>query len=312
VKERTTTLPLGIDIGGSRVRVALTDVYGHRARLIAVASRDHGGDVDAAIGTALDELQTPERRCVFGIGSPDAVLRQLHLPQMPPWERMRAARFEATHVVDYPIRDAAISLAALPEAQGWVLGIARRSAIARVLGAARRHRLRPVAIDDASLALHRALPGAACIVDIGHASTRITMNGAFVPFVTDVPIGGDHLTEAIARALGLDAVTAERRKRQIGFGGAGESERDTLVSAIVEAIGATTLSDRPDIDEVVLCGNGARIPGLASALSDALGIPTALARLPAESSDTLPTDILRVAGADWSTAYGLSLWSTAS
>ncbi len=61
-----------------------------------------------------------------------------------------------------------------------------------------------------------------------------------------------------------------------------------------------------------MCGNGARLPELEGALNDATGARVKLAELPPDASETLPPDVLRAAGPDWSTAFGLSLWGVAS
>ena len=279
MKRRTPTLPLGIDIGITRVRVALTVLSASGPELVAVAARDHDGDVRGALAEALADLETPERRCALALGAPDAQLHELELPAMPVWERLRATRFQAAQLIRYPVDEAALTLAPSEQRGCWILGIARRAAIDRAVAAVTPLRLRAIAVDDIALAMRRAFPEADGIIDIGGRATRIITFTRAVPRVATVPIGGDQLTAAIARALGIDAATAERRKRQFGFGGAGESERDLLVAAIADALVALS----PDIMEarpqrIVLCGNGSRIPGLRSTLSGALGI--AVARAP--------------------------------
>ena len=78
---RAETLPLGIDAGAARTRVALVerDAEG-RARLTAVATRPTGADAARAIADAWAELRTRERRCVLSLGVPDAVLRVASFP----------------------------------------------------------------------------------------------------------------------------------------------------------------------------------------------------------------------------------------
>ena len=159
MKTRPQTLPLGIDIGRSRVRVALSArLAGSKPALVAVASRDHAGDPVAALREACTELHTAERRCVLALAAPDALLRTVEFPPMSRWERARAARFEAARFIDYPLADAAISLVAVPGTERWTIGIARRSALAAALRAARAARLRPLAVDDAAFALPPRAP----------------------------------------------------------------------------------------------------------------------------------------------------------
>ena len=306
MKRGASTLPLGVDLGATRIRIALTTMRAGEPRLVAVAARDHDGDPRTAIADALAELSTPERRCTLGLGAPDAALHELDLPAMPGWERLRAARFHAGHLIRYPIADAALSLVPAATNGRWILGIARRSAIARAVATVAAAGLRTIAVDDIALAQRRALPDARAIIDVGHTATHIATFTGNAPDVTTVPIGGDQLTIAIARALGIDAAAAERRKRHVGFGGAGEAERDQLIAAIAETLGA----QQPD--RIVLSGNGSRIPGLRSALAATLGSTVVRAEFAPHISAALPADVVRTAAADWSVAYGLSLWTIAA
>jgi type IV pilus assembly protein PilM len=307
------TLPLGVDIGGQRVRIALT-AHGpdDTPKLLAVAAREHGGDPAGALIDALEELQTSERRCVLALGPPDALLCAVDLPPMTPWERRSAARFEAARFVDYPIGEAAVSLSRTRVTQRWTLGIVRRAALARALDAAKAARLRPVAVDHAAFALQRAHPTADGAIDVGSGATRLTLFGDSLPYALEWPIGGARLTDAIAQSLGLDVAAAEARKRQIGFGGAGEEPRAALLAALAQGFSDARAGGYRDVRNVVLCGNGSRVPGLGAEIARATGHDVQSATLPPSCSDTLPPDVLRAAAPDWSIAYGLTLWSIAT
>lgn len=313
MRKRPCTLPLGIDIGHRRVRVALSAREPDApVKLLAVAARDHEGEPAAALSAALEELQTPERRCVLALAAPDAVLCTAELPPMSPWERICAARFEAARFIDYPLADATISLVRTSTRQRWAIGVVRRTALAGALSAAKRARLRPLAVDDMAFALRRAYPEADGVVDVGDEGTRLTLFGSSVPYVIRLPIGGECFTDAIAQSLGVDPAIAEQRKRHVGFAGAGDAQRDELVAAMSEAFADARANGYTDVRDIVLCGNGSRVPGLAAAIERATGHAIRPATLPPEISDALPPDVLRAAAADWSVAYGLSLWSTAT
>jgi type IV pilus assembly protein PilM len=313
MKHRSATLPLGIDIGQQRVRVAVSERdAGGVPKLVAVAARDHAGDPAEGLREALAELQTSERRRVLALAPADALLFTADFPAMPPWERVRAARFEAARFIDYPLAEAEVSLVRTPAHQHWVIGVFRRAALTASLAALKRVRLRPLAVDDVAFAFRRAHPDADGVIDVAEDATRLTLFGATIPYVTRIPIGGEHLTDAIAQSLGLDAATAEERKRRIGFGGAGETQRNALIELLGEALADARAAGYTGLRRIVLCGNGSRIPGLDAAIGLATGYSVRPASLPPDTSDTLPPDVLRAAAADWSVAYGLSLWSIAS
>jgi Tfp pilus assembly PilM family ATPase len=313
MKTHAATLPLGIDLGHRRVRIALLECEpAGSPKLVAVAARDHTGNTTDALQGAWDELQTRERRCVLALAPPEALLCATEFPAMSRWERICAARFEAARFIDYPIAEAAVSLVRTSTRQHWAIGIVRRSALAASLSAAKRARLRPLAVDDMAFALRRAHPDADGVIDVGDEATRLTLFGESLPFVARIPIGGGRLTAAIAQSLGIDVAAAEERKRRIGFAGAGDSERDALIGFLGEAFADARASGYIDVGRIVLCGNGSRIPGFDEAIERTTGHAVRPATLPPEISDTLPPDVLRAAAADWSVAYGLSLWSTAS
>jgi Tfp pilus assembly PilM family ATPase len=303
------TLPLGIDFGRTRVRVALCErsASGTPA-LIAVAARATAGDAARALHEALDELGTAERRCVIGIAPPDALLRVITMPPMSRFERTRAATFHAARYIDYAVGDAAISLVPLAGERRWTLGIARRAALDARLRAAKRAKLVPLAIDDVAFALARATAAADGTIDISDDVTRLTIFAAPIPFVADVALGAATFTEGIARALGIDAEAAEERKRAIGFGGAGEAQRDAVIDAVAAMLARARAAGHTDVHRLAMIGNGSRVPGLPEAFERATGYRVRLAALDASVSDVLPADVLRAAGADWSVAYGLSLW----
>jgi len=307
--KRRCTLPLGVDLGRRRVRVALAErVERGAVNLLAVAARDVNDDIVAALCESVDELGTPERRCIVGIGPPDAVLRVVAFPTMSALERRRAARFEAARVMPPGDGTTVITLTPLPDRSAWVLGAARADALARRRTTIGGATLRAVAVDDVALALarvHRTVDGT---IDIGGDATQLTIFAKPLPYVVYLPIGGDALTVAIADALGLDAGRAEFRKRAHGFAGAGEARRDALIADVVAALGEARAATGLDVRALALIGNGSRIPGLADAFERATGIAIRLAELDPALSATLPADVLRAAGADWSLAVGLALW----
>jgi Tfp pilus assembly PilM family ATPase len=304
------TLPLGVDAGSVRTRVALVTVDRTGVpSLVAVATRATAGDPAAAIAAAREELRTRERRCVLALAAPDAAVRTVTFPAMSRRERLRAARFEAARFLGAEPHETAVRV--VPgRGDGCIVAVARRDALEARVAAARRAGLRPVAVDDASLALLRALPGTGAVVDVGHAATILTVPGTPVPAVRVVANGSAALSDALADALAIGADAAEARKTTIGLGGAADGARDALVDALASAIVAHRASSS-DVPSIVLSGNGARLAGLASALERAVAIPVSLARV-APAATAYPADVVRAASPDWCLAYGLALWELAA
>jgi Tfp pilus assembly PilM family ATPase len=307
-----TTLPLGIDIGAVRTRVALLERDASGAlRLVAVATRPTGDDAGVAIAAACAELATRERRCVLALGPDDAVVRSAAFPAMRRAERVRAARFEASRFVPYPLHEAVVKVHA-SAGERCIIGIARRSALdARVLGA-KRARLRPVAVDDNAFALMRAFPYADAIVDVGERATVLVLPNDPLPAVHLFAAGGRAFTDAVVASLGVDDATAEQRKRSVGLAGAGDHARDALVEQLATALIEHRATARSEPRAIALAGNGARLAGFGEALERAVAIPVRLGALPGDVSPGLPSDVVRAASPDWGLAYGLALWETAA
>lgn len=314
------SLPLGIDIGTTRLRVLEADSSPHGPRLKAVAVRDlsrgsSGSDwlhdpqyVAALIEDALAELGTRERRCICSVGEPDALLRTVTLPKMTSIERERAARFEAQRHIEYSVEEAAVRIHPIDYAAGrWALGISRASAIVMRTAALRAAKLKPVAIDHEACALVRALPDFDAIVDIGHQRTSLHIATSTTPVTLQAYNGGADVTRGIERELTIDTRSAEKRKRILGTAGAGERARAALSSDIAALI-ENARSSRA-IARIALVGNAARLPGIAADLESATG---ALCSIPVSDvlrGQSYPDDVVRSSAPDWTLAAGLSLWS---
>jgi len=315
-------LPLGVDIGATRVRVVEAELCGTRARVRAVAVRDVPAGssssgtlrdaqyVGAIIEDAVVELGTRQRRCVCGIGEPDAMLRTLMLPKMTAVERERAARFEAERHIDYPVDEALVRLHRV-DASGtaWVLGICRKSAIVTRSAALRAAGLKPVAMDHEACALARAFAGFDAVVDMGHHRTSLHVTTGHAPLTLQVCSGGADVTRAIERELAVDEQTAEKRKRILGTSGAGERSRAALASDVA----ALVRSARPThaIKRIALVGNAARLPGIASDLETATG---SLCEVPVSETlhgERYPEDVIRSSAPDWTLAAALAAWGAA-
>jgi Tfp pilus assembly PilM family ATPase len=309
---RAATVPLGIDIGVARTRVALVELDNTgQPRLVAVAARPTGDDAASAIAEARDELGSRERRCVLAVAAPDALLRTATFPAMRHADRVRAARFEAARFVSFPLEEAAVRVVPAADDRS-VIGVARRTALDARVAAARRAGLRAVAVDDASFALLRAFPFADAVVDVGESATVLVVRAEPIPSIKTLPLGGRTFTAAIVASLGLDESSAEQRKRSIGLAGAGDYAREALVEQLASALIEHRASARAELRTIALTGNGARLAAFAEALERAVAIPVRLGALPADASRTLPADVVRAASPDWALAYGLALWSSAA
>jgi Tfp pilus assembly PilM family ATPase len=306
---RPGTLPLGIDLGASRLRVALAHRANGRAELVAVATRTFSSDPATALTDAVAELKTRERRCVFGLGEPRALLRSIRFPAMRRGEQERAARFEATQFVDYPIREAVVRVIPLGSDGDAVIGVVHQDVIASLVSLAHSAKLRVAAVDNNAFALRRALPDVDAVLDIGLDDSRLHVFTGRFPIGRRFLIGGAAFTQAVAHALGCDTATAERRKLTHGIAGCGDGAREALIADVANALAECRSAGLGDVRTMALAGNGGRLNDLPAAIERATGVRVLPAALASETSQTLPLDVLRAAAQDWCLAYGLARWA---
>jgi Tfp pilus assembly PilM family ATPase len=315
---RTRSLPLGLDLGTSRVRVAKAVLErGSTVRIVAVTARDIATTSADVIGTIVEELAREvggrERRCVTSMGAPEAIVRTIQFPPMTWTERRRAARFEARRFVPWDV-DALptrVRLCAVDSRQRlFAVAAIREHDIEAKLHVIRDAGLRSIAIDHDGIALRRALPLGDAIVDIGAERSTVHVYEEAMPRSLAIGLGGKNVTVGIAADLGIDQATAERRKRILGQAGAGADACDSIVRALAQAI--ERMRTRMPIAGVTLTGNGARLPGLAAALELATGVSAAIPISPLLDNGSYADDVLRAAGPDWAMAAGLASWGAAA
>lgn len=316
------TLPLGIDMGSTRIRVvaAVADRSGIRITAVAVreiaAGRCTSGAIEepayvaAVIEDAIVELHVRQRRCVCAIGAPDALLREMRFPKMSARERSRSAHFEAQRHVDYPLAEAVVRVAPAGSGPGiWSVGIARNRSIRTRVAALKDAGLKPMAMDHEAYALARALPHFEGIVDIGHGRASLHVRRAGTPVTYQTRTGGEQITRGIERALCIDQHSAEKRKRIVGTAGAGEEARAELCTEIARLINEAQ-ADRP-LRTVAVVGNGGRLPGMATQLEVLTGVRCEFPVCDVLREGPYPEEVLRSSAPDWTLGAGLAMWGRA-
>jgi Tfp pilus assembly PilM family ATPase len=302
--------PLGVDLGTTRVRIAQLERGPDGLELRNVAAADIGGieerDLPARIRELLRAAGIRRRRCVCGLGEPNATLRAVEFPPMSPGERRRAARYEAER---YAARGTETAVTAVPldGRRRWALAIADRAELRRRVSILRAAGLHVAAVDYDGLAYARLFPRSDAVLDVGLAAARLYVFGAEVPFAAALDYGGNAFTSAIAQAFAIAEDDAETRKRSMGLGGADDAPLAALSRSAARALRGAELASAREPRRLVLCGNGARLPELAERLARDLRCEAAIAEQWAGPS-TYPGDVARANLPDWALAVGLALY----
>jgi general secretion pathway protein L len=181
-----------------------------------------------------------------------------------------------------------------------VATIAPRAEVSRLLALLEQAGCAPRTLEAEGLVLGNLaavfdLPGVRLLADLGHRKTTfcLLVNGQAVASRT-VRLGGQHLTEAFAKDLGVDPADAEQVKCDDGIlrGGRAPAQSGAVLERLareilllqgsLEEVTARVGSGR--IDAVDLCGGTAQLPGLDEFLAERTGIPTQRLGLPREGA----------------------------
>jgi type IV pilus assembly protein PilM len=309
------SLPLGIDLGSTRIRIAelcREDGEAVLRRVSVIELDDTRGDLqdERYLGSSLRELGIRERRCIAAVGEPDATIHTVTFPPMSTRERERAGRFEASRHIEYPLADAFVKTAPIDLDQGlFALGIVRSTVMQRRMNILRAAGLRPIALDHEAYALQRAFPYADAVLDMGYTIGRLYAFGAGAPIGITLDGGAHTFTQAIARGLSVDVATAERRKRTIGLSGVAESEMNAFTHSVGRALLKARNNGVTGIQRLIVSGNGARLPTLAERLERDTGCSVDVATDVGAPRSSYPEDITRASAPDWALSVGLALWT---
>lgn len=312
---RTRPMPLGVDLGKTRIRVAAAvRTASGKTEVVGIASRE-APEASEAASTVLDdlrrELNTRERRCVLSLPASAGVLKVVRFPKMSDVERRNAARFESERIAPWNAKDVATIVRAhwVNVRDGLVaVGVAREESLQTRVACARGAGLAVAGVDHDACAMRRAFPFADAVLDIGCESSSLHVFSALGPLSVTITAGGSDVTAGICRDLGIDSTAAERRKRILGTAGAGEAARDAFVTRVAAAV--SDVREQHPIRRLAMTGNGARLPGLAEAIEAAT---EAMVDVPVSDllrSTAYPEDVARSAAPDWTLAASLAAWET--
>jgi Tfp pilus assembly PilM family ATPase len=297
------SLPLGVDIGASRVRVAAVAITATgRTRLLGTGAADVADDPCEAVRLALAQVPTVERRCITAVRTCDARLRLIRFPEMGATELRRAVRFEGVSMFGGALDEDTIAVRSATVGEDTLVAAAPSRKIRETIDTLSSCGLRVMRVDHEACVLTRAaqLP----LLDIGlERSTLIALvNG--LPLVRPFQLGGAFFSDALAREFGTSLQVADIRKRTIGLGGGADHSLD----AYVRALGAELESlEARAFQTLFVCGNGARLSALRERIADAFGVRVVPIDLSALMDLDLPPEVEHTGAFDWFGSVALAL-----
>lgn len=294
---------IGVDIGTSYIKIAqithgqhrFLDTYG----IVNVGSHidPHNNTVaikDTAkiLRTLLGQARVTTTRCVASLPNSAVFTSVIEMPDLPAKDMDSAMEFEAKKYIPLPFSEVVLSWSIMEKDPvnkvNKVLLIAVpkqvRETYIKVFELAQ---LDLEIIEIEALALIRSLvvdPAKnSVIIDIGAKATglNIVKNG-ILQLTRNLNVGGDMITERIAQSLSISAIRAEQFKKDFGLNENSflpDAVKSTLDVIKNEARQLLTIyqSHSLKIDEIILVGGGAQLPGIVEFFKD-LGIVTSLGK----------------------------------
>lgn len=236
--------PVGCDFGHSAVKLvqlkrrgsAWSVVHAELRELTPEARGNEEWPSRQAVQAAAGCRWAQREDIAVSLQSRPAVVRHLSLPVMPQRELRDALQWEAKKASSHAVEELVVDYVNGPPVaaeQGRVMPVtmvvAERRAVEDEFSRYRTTGLRVKVMDVNPLAFYYAAhrldrdqtgPGCVAFVDIGASrmDINIAKQGA-LRFSRSVPLGGDALTDSLARVLGIDPAQAEVVKREQGLSG---------------------------------------------------------------------------------------------
>lgn len=299
---------IGVDIGSGFLKVAVVDHSGAEPLVERFVLRPLGADAivegeimdPGLVARSLDALFVEEgiaeRDVVVSVGGRDVIIKPIQMDRMKKADAREVIRWEAEQHVPFDMDDVQLDFEITdPEGEGLQMGVllvaAKRELVENKVALLEEANLDARIIDVDAFALHNALEvnypeamrGLAGLVSIGHETTNVNILEDGVPVLTrDLSFGTRRLSLDLQRERGMLADEAEAVLR-------GESVDERLRSFLYERaqeVGrgierATAFLETQEVGtslgRLYLCGGGVRVPGLAEALAERLGVETRVA-----------------------------------
>ncbi|WP_447979924.1 type IV pilus assembly protein PilM [Candidatus Nitrospira bockiana] len=315
---------VGLDIGSSAIKlVQMKEVKGKYSlqkfalkplepEVIVDGTVMDAGRVVTAIKELVSETNTKLRQVAISVSGHSVIVKKITLPPMGDDELENEVKLAAEQYIPFDLNEVNLDfhvLSANEQADDGqpqmavLLVAAKKDKINELTEVVRGAGLTPSVLDVDAFAVENmyclnydAQPDdVVALVNIGASVMNINiLKGGMSLFTRDIAVGGSGYSEAIQRELGVSFEEAESIKKS---GQSNVADPDTLTT-ILEGVNAEIGSEIAksidyfkttvvggDLSRIMLSGGCAKVTGLASQLSERMGVPVELAN-PFRNIDT--------------------------
>ncbi len=312
---KKTPSVLGIDVSSSACKVLeLSRADEHcRVERYAVEPLPQNSVVEHAITEVEQVAQAVERavkrsgsRCkhaAVAVAGAHVITKTIKMPAtMSENDLQTQIEMEADHYIPYPLDEVNMDYQVIgatednPEEMEILMAACRKEIVDDYVAVIQAHGLTPAVVDIETYAMENAysliaqhMPGGGmektvAILDVGATTTNINVihNNRSV-YSRDHTFGGRQLTEEIQRRYGLSYEEAGLAKKQ---GGLPDNYQTDVLRPFMEAMCQEAMralqffySSSPfnNVDQVLLAGGCAQIPGVDEMVSARIGVPAMVA-----------------------------------
>jgi len=291
---------VGLDIGTNSVKLVELSQSGRgyeleRLALVPVGRGEHKESAARALSMILESESVAGRRVATSVSGQHVAVRVLRFPELNKKEIEGAVWYEGSQVIAFDIDDAYVDYSVLDSVEPTDDGSPSRTDVLFVAACKpdvewrtdllKQNGLEPRFMGVDMLVLLEAalrdpsMPKTFAVVNVGAASTGIGVTqGGATPFVRDLEIGGNAVTEVIAGQMAISLPEAETMK-VTGESWTEETERavEDVVRRLVGEVHRSmvyyqTRSQGARVERVLLCGGSSRLSGLRESLETALSV----------------------------------------
>ena len=245
-----------------------------------------------AVRALRERLDIKGRAAATAVSGRDVIVKRIKMDRMRDAEARKVIRWEAEQHVPFDMDSVSLDFEVLdPESDGLQMDVllvaAKMDLVETRMRLLEEAGFDTAVIDVDSFAVQTAFEraydhaayGSFCLVNIGREISNLSVVEQRSPVLTrDLAIGTRRFAEALVKELGIALDEAETRLRQPGEMDAASREAlkepiESLVAPVERArsILMSGETSQGRLDEVVLSGGGARLPGLGEAIERRLG-----------------------------------------
>ena len=305
---RRSRTAVAIDLGSRHIRLVAIDRNGSRSRLVAF-EREPIDPETVVAGEIVDFQRAVEalrrvrersgvrrRPAATSVSGRDVIVKRVRMDRMREAEARQVIRWEAEQHVPFDIDSVSLDFEILdPDGGGpqmeVVIVAAKKDLVEGRMRLLEAGGFEPAVIEIDAFAVQtafehayqRARYGTFGLVNVGYEITSVSLVRNGRPLLTrDIAVGERRFEEALGEALGM---TMEEARQSLHENDDLDSlARDGLASVVdgfatpIERARAflSTGEGETELDEVLLSGSGAALPGLRDDLAERLGVPVTI------------------------------------